>query len=243
MNPNGSFIDSIEWGINYSSIPGEPARNVDEGFSLARIDENNNSLTDFQQAIPTPGSRNIPTSSVLTIPMYPRYIPKILQNSMYSNPFSIYIKLSNLPPSKNYSLKVYIAKDKHTSPGSQTWNGEEWLYSNYYALNITTDEYGNWSIWVSLRLCRRYNGYQTYLENNDSAVLGVKLRGDNDFIVEVEKEVYLLDMDDSTSNGYPGGYLIGVLPGNMTNGVVMILDENDTITGCYHCENNSIDEG
>jgi len=51
-------IDYVEWIVNYSDVPGEPAKKVDENLTLSRYQFGNNSLTCFYEGFPTPGYKN-----------------------------------------------------------------------------------------------------------------------------------------------------------------------------------------
>lgn len=56
------IIDSIEWIINYSDVPGKPAFAVKENCTLSRIsnlDRNDSSLDFYESNTPTPGTKNI----------------------------------------------------------------------------------------------------------------------------------------------------------------------------------------
>lgn len=57
-NSQNITIDEIEWIINYSDIPGAPASEMSEGFTLSRKNSTNNSFFDFYEGIPTPGKVN-----------------------------------------------------------------------------------------------------------------------------------------------------------------------------------------
>ena len=52
-------VDSVEWIINYSDIPGSPAKQVPEKLTLSRYKTNGDSKRCFYEGIPTPGSKNI----------------------------------------------------------------------------------------------------------------------------------------------------------------------------------------
>lgn len=52
-------IDFVEWIINYSDVPGAPAKQVPENLTLSRYKTGNNSKNCFYEGIPTPGSKNI----------------------------------------------------------------------------------------------------------------------------------------------------------------------------------------
>ena len=57
-NNQNVTIDQIEWIVKYSDIPGEPAQDILEGFTLSRINRTNNSFFDFYEGFPTPGKTN-----------------------------------------------------------------------------------------------------------------------------------------------------------------------------------------
>jgi len=60
-NATGAIVDAIEWGSDYTDIPGSPMSGVDEGHSMARyvgVDTNNTSTDFYDENNPTPGSEN-----------------------------------------------------------------------------------------------------------------------------------------------------------------------------------------
>jgi len=61
-NATGSMIDAIEWGSDYSDVPGSPIPDVNEGYSIARYTnvDTDDTLADFyDEDNPTPGSENM----------------------------------------------------------------------------------------------------------------------------------------------------------------------------------------
>ena len=249
-NNSGYAVDSIEWGGNYPDVPGLPAELIDEGHTLSRYPniDTDNSSNDFYDGItPTPGSRNefvkIPD---LYIETYPTFIPKIQNNSDFSVPFAIKVKMSNYSSYEIYQLKAYVTgKSSDEAYATQTWNGITWKYSNYYTSVITTDEHGNWSDWVYLRFKRDYKEYQQNIENNNTGMLYVKIKKDN-VTDKIYKDVFLLDMDETTSNGTVGGYSIGIAKVNNTflqNKIILIENSTPAYAGAYVSEDNQIDDG
>ncbi|MCX6667506.1 MAG: lamin tail domain-containing protein, partial [Euryarchaeota archaeon] len=249
-NNTGNEIDSLEWGYDYPDVIGSPADLVNEGHSLARhqgIDTNNSSNDFYDCAIPTPGLENEFTSdSNLNIELYPFYVPKIQDDFDYSIPFAIRTKVSNYSPNETYQLKAYVVgNESNTWPATQTWNGTNWQYSYYYAFDITTDEHGNWSDWIYLRLNKEYQEYQKNIERNGTAYLKVKMKR-NDSSDEISKKLYLLDTDESTSNGTKGGYIVGRAEKNNTfleNKIIIVENSTGTVTGIYVTENNGVEDG
>jgi len=248
-NSTGITKDSVEWGYDYLDVPGSPADTVDEGHTLARYQDadTNNSSDDFYDGItPTPGRENeFILESKLNIELYPLYVPKIQDDSEYSIPFAIKINMNNYISNDTYQLKAYIVgNESNIWPATQTWNWTKWQYSYYYAFNITTDEHGNWSDWVYLRFNKNYQEYQGNIKRNYSGYLKVKIKKD-DSSDEVFKKIYLLDMDNSTSNGTKGGYVVGRAIKNNTfleNKIIIVENCTGTITGIYVTENNGIEE-
>ncbi len=241
----GNIVDSIEWGYDYPDIPGMPADTVNEGHTLARYEDTNNSMNDFYEEVnPTPGEVN-GFGSGLNIDFYPQYIPKIKDDSTYSIPFAIKINISNYLHNETYQLKAYVVGNySNIYPATQTWDDESWQYSYYYTFNVTTDENGSWSKWICLRFNKDYLEYQNNIERNNVGYLKVKIKNEN-YSNEISKEINLLDLDDSTSNGINGGYAIGRAVLNNTfleNKLVFVENKNSTITGIYFTENNSIDD-
>jgi len=248
-NETGKIIDAIEWGNDDPNIPGIPAKLVGEGCSLSRyqnIDTDDSNRDFYEGIIPTPGNFNTFVSEPnLDIELYPFYIPKIQNNSECSLPFSIKINISNFNSNQTYELKSFIIGDFYSSwPASQTWDGRSWKYSNYYTSVITTDENGNWSGWQHLRLKENYQEYEKNIKEKNSAYLKVKIRNDN-LSDEISKKVHLLDMDNSTSNGTLGGYVIGVFDKNNTyldRKIAIVENKSGVTTGIYITEDNRIDE-
>lgn len=249
-NSNGGQVDAVEWGYNYTEVLGTPIDLVDEGHSLARNNnsDTNNSFIDFYDGIiPTPGSKNnYVQGGDLGIEIYPRYIPKIQDNSEYSIPFAIKLSISNYLPNESYQLKTYVVGNNSSNwPASQTWDGDSWMYSDRYVFNITTDEHGNWSDWICLRFKKDYVEYQRNIQGNNTAYVKMKIRKDGSFD-EISKKIFLLDMDESTSNATSGGYVVGRFEeGNMNlqNKIIIIENHTGIVTGGYITEDNEINDG
>ena len=251
-NQYGEIIDTVEWGNDYPDIPGEPAYIVEEGHALARypnIDTNNSSYDFFDSKIPTPGDKNqnLPeTHPQLKIKLYPRYISKVEKKSKYSPPFGIKINIIDYPPLEEIQLKTYVIGNlSSSSPASQTWDETSWKYSNYYTHNIKTDENGNWSKWIFLRVNKDYKEYKNHIEDSSKAYVFVKTKYENS-TEETFIESFLLDMDNSTENDIDGGYALGVASNEKSvfeNKIVMIENKTGVITGIYKTENNLIDDG
>ena len=249
-NDTGETIDTVEWIINYTDVPGAPAEAVDEGHSLSRyqdVDTNDSSNDFYAGVIPTPGSENVFFEKPkLDIDLYPTYLPKIHNNSDNSLPFAIRINLSNYAANETYELKSYVVGNNSSNlPATQTWNGSSWSYSNYYTSAIITDEYGNWSGWQYIRFKGDYKEYIGDIKENNSAYLKIKIKKDN-YTEEISKNVSLLDMDDSTSNGTVGGCFVGLIQDNnsfLEGKTAVIENESGVVTGIYATEDNSIDEG
>ncbi|MDH7516858.1 MAG: phospholipase D-like domain-containing protein [Candidatus Thermoplasmatota archaeon] len=247
---NGKIIDAVEWGDDYPDVPGSPANLIDEGHSLCRyIDSyNNDSSIDFYDGTkPTPGEINcfLPTPN-LKIDLFPRYIPKIQNGSTYSIPFAVKVNLSNYLQNESYQIKAFVKGDHpNEAYATQTWDGNKWIYSNYYVYNITTDEKGNWSGWMYLRFKKDYVEYQRNIENNNTAYVTIKIRKENS-TYKTPRKVFLLDMDNSTFNGTAGGLVVGIAEKNNTclqNKTVLIENDSGVITGLYFTESNMIDDG
>ena len=245
-DPKDNVISSIEWGFNYSDIPGLPLDLVDEGHSLSRYPNcnTNNSYYDFYDGLQcTPGRKNIITQ--LTIDKYPKYLPKTTKENDYSLPFSIHIKASGLIINESYQLKTYVTGNlNQIYPATQTWNTNKWKYSNYYTHNITTDTNGNWSNWIHLRFNKEYNEYKNNIKNNSNAYIKIKIKKEN-LTKETYQQIQLLDLDNSTTNGTLGGYLIGQIKDNLTflqNTTIIIENKTTNITGIFKTENNNIDD-
>ncbi len=253
-NATGAIIDAIEWGYNYTEIPGSPALIVIEGHSLARHHDRdtNNTLSDFfEQYIPNPGSENVFTPKPkINITQYPCYLPKIYNGSSFSFPFGIRAEITNSGPNTSYQLKAYVTGgNTSVLPTTQTWNGLSWKYSNYYTSTITTDSKGNWSDWIYLRFNSDYKEYQRAIRHNTTAHLWVKVKTEN-ITYTCSKQVLLLDLDDSSSNGTAGGYAVGVATFNATtldNTRIVLKNKTDAYApayaGIYATEDNDIEEG
>jgi len=246
-NNTGVKIDSIEWGIDYSDIPGLPIVPGEEGSSLSRyhnIDTNDTSNDFYQGILPTPGSENIFLHEPnLEITYYPKYIPKIQNNSDCSIPFAIKVNISYFNSHESFKLKTYVVGNYYSNwPASQTWNGNSWEYSNYYTTEITTDEKGNWSGWLFIRLKDSYQEYENNIKEKNSAFLKIKISNEN-ITEELSKKVYLLDMDNSTSNGTLGGIVVGIAQKNdeyLEEKITIVENKSGIISGIYITENNEI---
>lgn len=247
-NSTGTIIDAMEWGEDYPDVPGYPAALVDVNHSLSRYpdtDTNDSSMDFYDGVISTPGSRNtIIIYSHLDIDFYPAYISKIQNNSDYSIPFAIKTNMTNFSCLQNYQIKAYVIGNlSSTFPATQLWDGSDWQWAYFY-LDITTDENGNWSDWLYLRFKGDYQEYKNNTMNNNAAYLIVKIKSDN-ISREISKKIYLLDMDESTTNATTGGYAVGIAKKNNTifdNKIVIIKNNTDSITGLYVTEDNKIDE-
>jgi cardiolipin synthase A/B len=249
-NETGEIIDAIEWIIDYDDVPGAPASAVLENHSLCRYHnvDTNDSSEDFYEAITsTPGAENkIDLLPSFDIDLYPEFVPKVKNDSLYSHPFAIKINISNYPANATYQLKSYVIGNLASSlPATQTWNGTAWEYSTYYTSCFTTDSFGNWSGWQYIRFKKDYKEYKENIQENFLANLKVKIKNDTK-IEEASKTLYLLDMDDSSSNGTLGGYVTGLLSENdnfLEKKTVIIENEFGNITGIYFTEDNQISEG
>jgi phosphatidylserine/phosphatidylglycerophosphate/cardiolipin synthase-like enzyme len=250
-NKTGTIIDAIEWGEDYTDVPGAPANLVQENSSLARydnIDTNNTNNDFFESTNPTPGSKNQhATEPKLEIETYPRYISKIENNSEYSIPFAIRVNISNYASNETYQLKTYLTRNiSGRWPASQTWDEDTWTYSDRYTHSIHTDRNGNWTDWVYLRFKKDYVEYQNNIKRNNVAYINVKIKKEDNSTNEISKQIHLLDMDSSTSNGTIGGYIIGTAEDNNTfleNKIILVENKSNETTGIYLTENNEIDEG
>ena len=249
-NETGETIDSVEWIIDYDDVIGTPASYVLENHSLSRyynVDTDNSSKDFYDASTPTPGFANkIDLKPNLNIDLYPEFVPKIENDSLYGLPFLIKINISNYPANTTYQIKSYIIGNIASStPATQTYNGISWQYSTQYTSTLTTDVFGNWSGWQYLRFKKDYKEYDENIKENFSAFLIVKIKKDST-TEEVLKTIYLLDMDESTSNGTIGGYATGLFIDNNTfleKKTVVIENIFGNITGIYLTENNEIDEG
>ena len=62
----GVIVDAVEWGKDYTDVPGTPAPTVSQGHSLNRqkdVDTDNTQTDFFDSSTPTPGAENILTLS------------------------------------------------------------------------------------------------------------------------------------------------------------------------------------
>lgn len=249
-NETGETIDAVEWIIDYEDVQGTPASFVLENHSLSRYNDvdTDNSSKDFYEATnPTPGAENkIELKPSFDIELYPEYAPKVKNDSLYGNPFAIKINISNYPANITYQIKSYVIGNFTSNlPATQTWNGTFWEYSTYFSSTLTTDIYGNSSVWQYLRFKKDYTEYEDNIKEKFSAYLKVKIKKDNT-TDEVVKTIFLLDMDDSTSNGTAGGYITGLFSENNTfleQKTVVVENESGNITGIYLTEENGIDDG
>jgi len=111
--------------------------------------------------------------------------------------------------------------------------------------NITTNGHGNWSDWICLRFKKDYVEYQRNIQGNNTAHVKMKIRKD-DSSDEISKKIFLLDMDESTSNATSGGYVVGIFEENnitLQNKIIIIENHTGAITGDYITEDNEINDG
>ncbi len=243
INENGTIVDSIKWGLNYSIIPGEPLSSPTEGNSFIRISSTpfNNSILDFVETTkPTLGRPNIYTKSgSVQIQKAQGFLPKITKNDQYSIPFAVSVTLTNFSENKSFQLKTYITSiSSSRHPASQTWTGETWQYSDRYTHIINTDGSGYWQGWIYLRFSKSYIAYKQNIQHNNTCNINVKIK-DDFMVVDAYKTAYLLDFDNSTSNGIPGGYLIGK---TKENHMLFLKDKDNTTLSCYISQPNKIDD-
>ncbi|HEC95257.1 MAG TPA: hypothetical protein ENI45_04755, partial [Thermoplasmatales archaeon] len=112
--------------------------------------------------------------------------------------------------------------------------------------NATTDNKGKWSGTVTLRFKKNYLEYKESIWNGSKAYVVVKYRSNCGKTETVFQPVNLLDMDDSTRNGLPGGYKVDILEKDVTsykNSMVMLKNKSGNITGLYLLEDNHVDDG
>ncbi len=248
-DPNATVHDMIEWGDDYEDIPGFPINDIDENHTLSRYPNTDTDDTseDFYDAIiPSPGTENIETvNETITIDMYPECVPKIPSTAEYSIPFAVHISLQNFSANTTYQIKPYVVgKSNSMYPASQYWNDSSWQYAFYYT-PLQTNFEGSWSGWYYLRLKKEYQEYQNNIEHNSSAFFILKLKT-NTTVYEHTKQLQVLDLDESTTNGTTGGYHVGLLTVNETlydNSLLMMTNNTGAITSLYRSEDNSIDEG
>ncbi len=248
-NETGEIIDAVEWIIDYEDVPGAPACSVLENHSLSRfinVDTNDSNSDFYDATISTPGAENkIALKPSFNIDLYPEFVPKVENDSLFGHPFAIKINISNYPANATYQIKSYVIGNITSSlPATQTWNGTSWEYSTYYSSTLTTDSFGNWSGWQYLRFKKDYREYEENIKEKFSAYLNVKIKKDNttDGLL---KTIYPLDMDDSTSNGTLGGYTTGIFKENnsyLERKTIIVENETGNITGIYLTEDNEIDE-
>ncbi len=245
-NEKNQVIDSVEWGYDYSDVPGKPANLTTESFTLARSSfiDNNDSSKDFKASIPTPGYDNINYHNAkIDIVLYPEYVPKITNGKDFSLPFAYKIKLSGFQPNKEYSIKSFIVGNKtNIYPASQTWNKNTWGYSNYYTQNIITDNKGNSSFWTILRFNKNYKEYESEIRHRQNCFFSIKIKDDESIVKTVSKRLSLLEMEKTTDSDQQGGYLTGKI-NHLDYKIIVVEDNNHTITSVYFTEDNKIDEG
>ncbi|MEF8879380.1 MAG: phospholipase D-like domain-containing protein [Candidatus Thermoplasmatota archaeon] len=249
-NKTENIVDAVEWGKNYSDIPGAPINITKPGTTLARFTEKdfNDTSKDFRETtIPTPGDKNRFDKTTVEIIKHPNFIPKTTKEDRFSLPFAFQIKIQNLHPSETYDIKSYIiGKKDNIWPATQTWDGKQWRYSNYYTNTLETSQENNITLWTILRFNREYQGYTEGIQHQRHCFFYFKIKKDDEVINEVYEKISLIEMEKSTINGSQGGYITGIAQKNNTvleNHVVIVEDENKTINSIYFTENNNINEG
>lgn len=243
LNENDAIIDCVEWGTDSENVAGQPIPAPAEGNSIIRLQpvQSNNSLIDFTETTtPTPGLGNLysQTGSII-LDTIQTYLPKVTKFDSYSTPFAIHVKITDLTPSTSYQLKSYIAgNDSSTYPASQTWTNEKWQYSDRYTHTILTNESGGWEGFLYLRFSKQYDAYKNHIQHNTSCTIHIKVK-DNDTTTETQQHALLLDFDDSTTNGVPGGFVIG---STIENQLLYLTNQTGTLLSCYPSEQNEIDD-
>ena len=247
----GMEVDKMWYGNGGDEDGDNEAETVSEGCSLARYRDvyTGYPKNDFyEECSPSPGEVNGEYDvSTFSIDFCPDYVAKIHQDSEYSLPFAIRVSLINFEKERCYELKAYVVGNLSNShPATQTWDGETWRYSTNYVIHATTDNKGKWSGTVALRFKKSYLEYKESIWSGSKAYVVVKYRDDCGKTKMVFQPVNLLDMDDSTRNGLPGGYKAGVLEKDVAsykNSIVMLKNRSGNITGLYLLEDNHVDDG
>ena len=236
FNKSLEEIDVVWYGDGGDLGKEESAPSVKEGCSLSRYKYSGLPSNDFRESsMPTPGAENfLYRKGRISIDIFPRFLPKIEKGKEYSLIFLIKVSL-NTSTEKHWRMKAYVVSENDSRyPSTQTWNGEDWIYSYRYAF----EGYGNFSGWIALRFCRKYKDYRN-IENGNEAFIYVKCEVENDYLIDF-KRVYLLDMDNSTSNASEGGLVIGKI--NEGNKIIM-LKSNGTVLSTSISEINHIEDG
>jgi len=245
-NASGVLIDAMEYGDDYDEVPGSPADVSQENHSLCRyyLQDHNDSSLDFYEALSaTPGSLNSEgVTAQIRLTEYPLTVPKVAEANDYSHPFFIHVSVTNFSENTSYKFKAFVSEGSD-NPMNQMWWNNSWVYPNNYE-DIITDCHGNWSSWIPLRFNKEYTRYQQYIEHNSTAYLKVKLKT-NEYTYEESALVRLLDVDESTTNGTTGGYLVGIAEEDAPYKNVLLVLRNSTnhSTGITFTESNTIDEG
>ena len=240
----GKTIDSIEWGYDYSDVSGFPAKTVNKGNSLSRYHrtDTNNSLLDFYYGISaTPGIKNIID---FDLELYPLFLPKILSKKECSIPIAIKTILTNFSFQEQFWLKCYVVGNPISIwPATQTWNGSSWKYSTNYTTLLHTDLEGGWSDWQYLKFQSEYQEYQHHIANSTDAYFVVKCKNATSSF-ELIKKVTLMDLDQTTSGGIQGGFVVGRFCYNqdyLDNTTVIVTNKYGSITGISFTEDNGIE--
>ncbi len=249
-NKDGMIIDAIEWGEDYPDVPGKPFHLLDKNHTLSRYhlqDTDNTSFDFYDEPNPTPGCKNynIPYSQpTVSCDLYPHYIAKIPKNKEYGIPFMIRIVLTNFTNFSTIQLKAYVVGNTSNKyPATQVYLHDVWHYSYYYQ-NITLNNQERYTHYLPIRFNKNYQEYQKCIKNNTTAYLVIKVKAESS-IYEHIQPVYLLDMDNTTANGIPGGYIIGIAQNDTTlfeNMLVCVTKNSDTCVALYRTENNYIDD-
>ncbi|MEM0466727.1 MAG: phospholipase D-like domain-containing protein [Candidatus Thermoplasmatota archaeon] len=249
-NQQRIIIDAIEWGEDYPDIPGTPFHLIDENHSLSRyhLQHTNDTSIDFYDELnPTPGSQNnnIPfVEPEIACELYPQYIAKIPRNKQYSSPFLIKITLKNITLLSQLQLKAYVVGNvSHNYPATQIYMNHLWQYAYYYQ-NITVDNKDKYTLYVPLRFKKDYQEYQQYIRDSTRAYLVIKIKIDLK-TYEHLTTVTLMDMDNTTTNGTAGGYIVGIAKKNDTileNTLICVKNSLGQCTGFYRTEHNDIDD-
>ncbi len=243
LNNSKTTVDWVEWGYNYPHIPGNPSRSPPKNTSLARSSRaTHDSLLSFYHSVmPTPGSQN---QLSFNLSLTPKYAAKISQHQDVSPPYTCKLTLTHLLPNTTYHWSAgFYGTPNSSYPASQTWDNTKWKYSRYYN-TFTTDSQGVHEQWILLRFHTQYSEYQHFIKNNSVTYLKIKLK-QNKNTYQITQKRLLLDLDNTTTNALPAGFLIGTIKSSLhtiQNRPILIRDNHGDITALYFTKENNIQD-
>ncbi len=175
----------------------------------------------------------------LSIEVYPGYVAKD------GTPTMIKVRYTGLEPNSSYDLRASIGGEDAKPFVSHywSWEHEAWRRSDWGSKYFTTDGEGSWSGRIYLKINVDSTNYG-FIKDNSIAHISISIResGTKQYKPWYNIQTNLLDMDTSTTNGTPGGWIKGYDPSLPDSAVVIVKDNRGIVVGTYSVEDNNVDE-